>query len=349
MSVKNIVRAVYKYVISVLMKSKYYRWHVSRKKMASYNMKKIYQNYRLRIDRPNYSTDKIYPKCVVMNFVGDFTQGGLSDRFRGIISVYKTCKDIGVQLKLNYVYPFNLEMFLLPNLYDWHINEDNVCYDVNKIDIISLYDMHHTEYECRKQEDYLKKRIKNISKQAHIYSNADYSYNYNFSDLFNELFKISPKLESSLKNIQDNIGGKYISISARFLDLLSDFNEYCHTGVELTKEERSELIRRNLEQVELLHEKYPDYKVLVNSDSVTFLEKAKSLPFVYVIPGEITHVGALHQEIGSYEKSEKTFLDFFMIAKAEKIFLIKTGQMLKSGFPYTASLIYNKSFEVIEF
>lgn len=37
-----------------------------------------------------------------------------------------------------------------------------------------------------------------------------------------------------------------------------------------------------------------------------------------------------------------------MIAGAEKVFLIKSDKMHKSGYPYAASKIYGKSFEIIE-
>ena len=75
---------------------------------------------------------------------------------------------------------------------------------------------------------------------------------------------------------------------------------------------------------------------------------AKTLPYVYENPGFVTHSDNVSNE-GGYEQFEKTFLDFFMIANAEEIYLLKTGDMHKSGYPYAASLIYNKPFQIIEF
>ena len=71
------------------------------------------------------------------------------------------------------------------------------------------------------------------------------------------------------------------------------------------------------------------------------------LPFVFTIPGEIAHVDATKDN--SFEANKKTFIDFFMIANAEKVYLAHRGKMFYSGFPRTAALSANKPFEVIEF
>ena len=86
---------------------------------------------------------------------------------------------------------------------------------------------------------------------------------------------------------------------------------------------------------------------MVNSDSITFTERAQAFPYVFVNPGSITHIDNTRDK--GYETFEKTFLDFFMIANAERIYLLKTGRMYKSGYPYAASLIYGKPFKVINF
>ena len=98
----------------------------------------------------------------------------------------------------------------------------------------------------------------------------------------------------------------------------------------------------------MLHDRYPGKHILVNSDSTTFLQTAAKLDYVYVIPGNITHIDGKN-DTDEYNAYEKTFLDFFMIANAERIYLLRTGQMYNSGYPFAASKIYNRPFEKIEF
>ena len=117
---------------------------------------------------------------------------------------------------------------------------------------------------------------------------------------------------------------------------------------KLNKEEQDTLIAQNLTQLKYLHKKYPNKRILVNSDSTTFLQAAAEFDYVYIIPGNITHIDGTNSS-SEYEAYEKTFLDFFMIANAERIFLLRTGLMYNSGYPLAASKIYNKPFEKIEF
>ena len=84
-------------------------------------------------------------------------------------------------------------------------------------------------------------------------------------------------------------------------------------------------------------------KMLVTADSRKFLEAVKGLPFVYVIKGKVGHI--------NYEASDevnmKTFLDFFMIANAQKVYLAKSDKMYNSDFSRRAAMIYNKKFELV--
>jgi hypothetical protein len=82
--------------------------------------------------------------------------------------------------------------------------------------------------------------------------------------------------------------------------------------------------------------------VLVTSDSAIFLEEAKRLPFVYVIPGEISHTG--HKQSINKDAVLKVFLDYFMLSCSQKIYLVVENQMYQSGFSYRAALHGNIPF-----
>ena len=287
-------------------------------------------------------------KRVVCIFDGKIKNGGLADRLRGIVSVYQICKEQNLEFNIVFTSPFNLSDFLEPNIIDWCITGQELNYNTAVTRLCYIDTLTGSEYEAKKQEQWFKREFKKNYKEFHVRSNAIFSYNGDYSTLFNELFKPSPKLQSSIERQKENLGTNYISTSFRFMNLLDDFNETVELHGKLTKEEQDGLITKNIEQLQMLHNKYPEKRILVNSDSTTFLQSAEELDYVYVIPGNITHIDGKNDK-DEYSAYEKTFLDFFMIANAEKIYLLRTGQMYNSGYPFAASKIYNKPFEKIEF
>lgn len=296
----------------------------------------------------NTNINNIEGKRVVCIYDGKIKSGGLADRLRGIVSIYQICKDMGLDFKLIFDSPFNLEMFLEPNKINWHILKQELNYNTTITDICYIDTKTGSDYEAGKQEEWFTKEFRRGYKEYHVRTNAIFSYKSDYSTLFNELFKSSSRLQASIDREKINLGTQYISTSFRFMNLLGDFNETTGICAQLPKREKEELIEKNLKQLEALHKQFPEKKVLVNSDSVTFLNHASNFKFVYIIPGNVTHIDT-NGSNDEYEIYEKTFLDFFMIANAEKIFLLRSGQMYNSGYPYAASKIYNKPFERIEF
>ena len=297
---------------------------------------------------PNKPVKTIERNRVICIYDGKIKNGGLADRLRGIVSVYEVCKELGIEFKLLFTSPFKLQQFLEPNNVDWQITKEELNYNTNVTDICYIDTLTGSDYEAAKQKKWFSKEFKKQYKEFHIRTNAFFSYKGNYSKLFHELFKPSARLQASIDREKSNLGTQYISTSFRFMNLLGDFNETAEITTQLSNKEKEELIEKNLKQLEALHKQFPKKKILVNSDSVTFLEHASNFEFVYIIPGNVTHIDA-NGSNDEYEVYEKTFLDFFMIANAEKIYLLRTGNMYNSGYPYAASLIYNKPFEKIEF
>ena len=298
-----------------------------------------------------YSNDApiiVCKKRVVCIYDGKIKNGGFADRLRGIISVYEVCREQGVDFKIIFNSPFELALFLVPNKVNWQINKSDLNYNRKITDICYIDTKIGCKYEAKRQKLWFRKEFKKRYKEFHIRTNAIFAYDGDYATLFNELFSLSPRLQSSIERQKGILGTNYISTSFRFMNLLDDFNETVELHGKLTKEEQKELITKNIEQLQLLHNKYPEKRILVNSDSTTFLQSAEELDYVYVIPGNITHIDGKNDK-DEYSAYEKTFLDFFMIANAEKIYLLRTGQMYNSGYPFAASKIYNKPFEKIEF
>ena len=335
------------------------KWRLS--KMFFSNEKRSWnnvknQNIRFKrgelISLDEYSTyaaiKQLDNKRVICIYDGKIRNGGLADRLRGIVSVYKVCKEQNLKFKIIFTSPFRLSEFLEPNIIDWRITKEGLNYNTAVTRLCYIDTLTGSEYEAKKQEQWFKREFKKNYKEFHVRSNAIFSYNGDYSTLFNELFKPSPKLQSSIEKQKEILGTNYISASFRFMNLLDDFNETVELHNKLTKEEQKELITKNIEQLQLLHNKFQDKHILVNSDSTTFLDTAAKLDYVHVIPGNITHIDGKNDK-DEYSAYEKTFLDFFMIANAEKIYLLRTGEMYNSGYPFAASKIYNRQFEKIEF
>jgi len=89
-------------------------------------------------------------------------------------------------------------------------------------------------------------------------------------------------------------------------------------------------------------------KVLVTADSKTMTDAAAKLPYVYVIPGEIAHMGFTGTD-SALAAHLKTFLDFYMISGAEKVYFARHPILYRSTFAGTAAAIGNRPYEEIKF
>ena len=275
---------------------------------------------------------------------GRFIHGGLTDRLRGITSIYHYCKLKRIKYFLNYNFPFNLSDFLEPNEYFWKIEKSHISYNSFQAIPIVINDW---QFDFRLHKLYLDKIIsKYKGKQIHIYSNTQY-FNNSFNQDFKELFRPSLILQKKIDETINKIGGPYIAMVFRFQQLLGDFKE---TGYKtLHKDEQESLILRCIDKVkELYNKKYIDKLVLVTSDSITFLQAiSKECNFVRIIPGKVVHMD--HTSDASNEVYMKSFVDLFVLSKAEKIYLLQTGDMYHSGFAKQASMIENIPYEELIF
>ncbi len=283
---------------------------------------------------------------------------GLADRLRGVAFIYNIVKEMreagdDIDFSINFTHPFQLSQYLAPNedICDWRIEADNISNNLSQVEPIQTINktkpgrLGYWWYR-----EYLKRKIrKSHCNQFHVYSNTIDKKSSAYSTAFHELFRPSDRLQEALNPHLLALGSKdgYVSASFRFLNLIGDFNEVAKCTT-LEKEEQERLISRCLDELKKIHSHQPNRSILVASDSVTFLKRAQAeLPYVYIIEGEITHMG--NTEDDSFELHLKTFIDYLMIAGAEKIYLLRTGKMYNSGFPRTAAMINNRPFEKIEF
>ena len=326
-------------IINKLLSLDFFAWHYVRKRREKESKRQLIGYY-------NNSDGIIHNNAVINIYNGAIQSGGLADRLKGILSTYYIAKLKNIPYKILFTKPFPLDEYLSPNLYNWKIEESEICFNIRKVNTVFLDNVKDSKYQYKKQRIYLNHKIKN-NKQTHVYTNASFSYELDYSKIFNELFKPSSKLQNSIDREIKTIGKDFISVSCRFMDLLGDFNETHGHGFELSLAEKEELLSKIKNTIEDIHNKNNEFMILLNSDSRTFLKTYENVDYIYVIKGNITHIDNQDNSY-NYEKYEKTFLDFMMISHAKKVYLIKSDLMFNSGFPYAASKVGGCRYEVIK-
>ena len=74
-----------------------------------------------------------------------------------------------------------------------------------------------------------------------------------------------------------------------------------------------------------------------------FLNRLSILPYVYVIPGDVVHMGF------TYDASKKTymksFVDYFVLSNAKKVTLVRDDKMYHSGFALRAAMLNKAEYK----
>lgn len=267
---------------------------------------------------------------------------GLTDRFKGIVSVYAFSKLNHVPFRVLFNFPFELTRFLTPNTYNWIPSDDELNQSVFSTRFVIM----------RKRPSFERMfRLMPLNKQYRVYSNLDYLSQINqkfdselvWGELFHELFKPTPLLAEQLAYHCEQIGTSgFIACVFRFQSLLGDFKEYKYKAVSENKQqELLELNRAKL--VEIINE--TKSVVLVTSDSQRFISFVSDIPGVYIIPGEVVHLDCVTNE--TTDVYLKSFVDFFMISKARVVYSIGTKEMYATNFPEYAAKLNNVPFKRI--
>ncbi|MDE6489821.1 MAG: hypothetical protein K2L49_01520 [Muribaculaceae bacterium] len=282
-------------------------------------------------------------KLVIGMADGKYLHGGLADRLRGLVTLYSCCRQKGVKFGIRFTSPFNLTEYLQPNRYDWRVDDSVMC--MNSIDAKAVYMDNIDAQDDREpawQKRVMERCVDMPYRQIHVYSSFSYVGD-DFGRLFRELFRPSPRIESMLEPHRQALGDDYISVSTRFMELLGDFREP-RGGQQLDQAGRIDLIRRCIDRITALHDRYPDVRILVTSDSTGFLAACRQLDYVYTVDGEISHVDA-----SSDTDHSKTFVDFLLIAGASHAYQLRTGPMYAGNFSLRAAQAGDRPHTLIEF
>jgi hypothetical protein len=293
-------------------------------------------------------------RTVVYMAGGKIRSGGLGDRLRGIISLYMFCEENRLDFRIYFTDPFLLSDYLEPNVVNWLVGDDTISYDRKHVKELSLFDMtrpwrwtmekqlmYHRRVLCR---EVLGTRYK----QYHVHTNSPIALCQakEYFRCFHLLFKPSLRLQQAMEVHLSKLGDNFIAMTFRFQQLLGDFTE--GDFPTLKKEAAVELIDRNIQKAREIYACHREVtRLLVTSDSQTFLERMRELDYVYTVPGERLHMD--HTDRKDYELHLKSFLDLMMLSRAKKIYLLCTGKMYHSGFARAASLIGKVEYEEVLF
>ena len=280
------------------------------------------------------------PAMVVAMSDGRLLHGGLADRLRSIASFYHFGKEDGRRFAIHFTWPFPLGEYLVPAEYDWRLKEGDLTYNSLQAEPVYMDNTGDTgareiEFEKATVAGFLQDR----NRQYHVYSSF-YWCEDSFADDFRELFKPSDRMQALVEKELERLGGerRFVSVSARFLDLLGDFREP-KPGRQLDDDERESLITRCIDQLQSIHSQNPGTKVLVTSDSVTFLGRALQLDYVVSPEGTIAHV-----DTDVCSDHTKTFLDFLLIGKGYHAWQLRIGPMYGGNFSLRAAQAGNVPF-----
>lgn len=315
----------------------------------------ILHNWKAYLHRYVWPIPKFRREIVVM-VDGKMSHGGLTDRFRNILSVYYFCQQQDIPFKLYYSYPCDLRMILAPAKYDWRIDEKDISRHFLDTKEIDLYVKPIESYPDEEQfvsdnnvqhSAILSKTIKDHHyTQFHLYGNCMMAKG-KYKTLFEELFIPTEYLQNRIDQCLQNMTEEYEAVTLRFQQLLDDFEEGNFKVLPLV--EREELINCCIDKISQLRQEgaFSTSPLLITSDSKTFLNRVDKLPDVYTIPGDMKHMDFTNDN--NIAMNAKPFVDLYLLTKAKRITLLRTRDMYKSGFPKFAAELGGIPFRDIVF
>ncbi len=277
-------------------------------------------------------------KEIIIIFDGNISHGGLVDRLKGIISFYELAKQCGADFKIYFKSPFDLEVFLIPNQYNWIATANDLKWNPFSTSFLLLMDNFNFDWN--------KNILQAKKKKIIVYANVDFLpkiYNENaahkWKELFTELFKRTPFLEEQILNTK--LPNRFISIHTRFTSILGDFQDTTNRVVSETR--KNEIILKLINEIDCIKNENNNLPIVVFSDSIIFLNFVRNNTSHIVLNGNPTHIDVKND--ATITSNIKTFIDFFAISNSEKVYLLHTSEMYKSSFSKYAALVSQTIFK----
>lgn len=274
--------------------------------------------------------------------------GGITDRLRGLLTTYREAKRLGRPFFVSWTSPFMLEEFLLPASVDWRTNAEDI--GRNYADSYPLIlDVSPEQWKNIFKRPLFRYGFRcNGGRDVLVYTNMDCGRS-EYPTLYRELFRPSEYLQRNIDLHLAALGGRFWAYTFRFGNIFGDFRDI--VGRELEGEARQRMLEKNLGELRRLLNELPEgARALVTSDSLFFLTQAEAVDSrIYVVKQQLMHTDFCGGGDVGREVWLKSFVDQNLLMKAERVYLLKTGDMYKSGFPEFAALIGGGEYIFREF
>lgn len=291
-----------------------------------------------------YTINGINPLDRTLIFMQDinFSQGGLVDRVKGIVSASFLANKFKFKFKVYFMDSNDpLINFLCGKSIEIITDKSKLNFDKHFSQPVVWYNY------IPGNQALIEKRL--LSKnEIHLYcnmnlvqifKNSELELQTVWSSIFNKIFSFPPS------NLENSLG-----IHLRFIGLLGDFKDL--RTHELSCKDKLEMIAWCENIILEIGKAHPGLLLLIVSDSSTFLksllEKEKFNSIKHRFQIDSSNIG--HTALSSDDDIfKKTVSDFMDLRSCNKVIQVRYGKMHKSDFSRYAAMSSLKQFELIEY
>ena len=265
--------------------------------------------------------------------------GGWIDRVKGMISVYELARLTGRTFQVHAGPTFPLDELVEPSTFDWRVRREALHWNPFETGFHVSRDRWVQDFAALRSSRWKTMFIEtNLDYLSRLHPHLDeHAIQVMWGERYRALFKLSDSLERDVRALVDSSA---IAVHGRFTSLLGDFKDV--TSKTLENARRHELLDSCLARVEEIARTHATRRIIVFSDSITFLRAAEKVATnVVTIPGQPTH---LDHESRVKDSLRKTLVDFNVMVRCEQIVQLRLGEMYDSNFSRYASYVRNVPF-----
>ena len=269
---------------------------------------------------------------------------GITDRLKTAVGLCYLARQNGIGFYFIHRAGFDIRDYLVPNKIPWAAELSDISrapWRVKRIEYIPpFYDF--PEFTAGKQYVCRKYIGRNIMEQHKVPE-----WQKIWKDLFWEMFQPSEKVKLALS--ERKLPDHYAVVNARFVNSLGGF-ENTSFNKPFSAEMQERIISEVLKKVKQCEEE-SDVPVIVYSDSAAFLKAASERGFQICDLEGIGNI--MNTKIGRRVELD-TFVNFFQMSQADKIYSIRKIEGLPDNCLYTtqypryAAIIGDKPFIKVE-
>lgn len=320
---------------TILLKTKFYvRTHMKVLSKTYDKLRNLKRNFRY-IRKCGFRKLKA-PDTFFFVIDPSFKHPGLADRLKAIIAAYNQAKQNHLDFKIIFKTPFALEDYLNPAMVsnNWKADFSDLEYSlqgtrfVNEENGWQLHAKAGKQYHCYNYKGDL---------LPLVFADSGFSWH----ELFAELFVPSKEIQQAIKNVGLE-ARTYDAVHLRFVNALENFEEGYYNGLPSEKEKQNLILRCKKGIRKIINQQGGTKQIVVFSDSERFLNSLSDLPVITLDSSSLGHISFTN----AHPQIVKTFLDFFVMSRANKVYRIASREMyLSSCFSLCAARAGNVEFE----